>query len=110
MKQVVLEADEKKYKFFMEALKDFDFVKVVKEEVAKKKTIKIMAEGMQDALLASEGKIKSRYAKACLNELSVETIPPFEREVKRLLRKCPSLKKDLLKLVDNLEVTPARGI
>ncbi len=41
---------------------------------------------------------------------SVETIPPFEREVKRLLRKHPSLKQDLLKLVESLEVNPSQGI
>ncbi len=69
MKQVVLEVEEKKYKFFIEVLKNFDFVNLVNEEVTKKETIKMIAKGMESALLASEGKIKSRSAKAFLNEL-----------------------------------------
>lgn len=69
MKQVVLEVEEKKYKFFMEVIKNFDFVNVVKEDVAKKEAIKMIVQGMQDAMLASEGKIKTRSAKAFLNEL-----------------------------------------
>lgn len=69
MKQIVLEVEEKKYKFFMEVLKNFDFVNVVKEDVAKKEAIKMIAQGMQDALFASEGKIKTRSAKDFLNEL-----------------------------------------
>ncbi len=69
MKHVVLTVDEKKYKFFMELVKNFDFVNVIKEDVAKKQALKKIAEGMQAALLASEGKMKSRSAKAFLNEL-----------------------------------------
>jgi hypothetical protein len=69
MKQVLLEIDEKKYRFFMEVIKNFDFVNVVKEDVAKKRAIAMIAEGMQAAQLASEGKIESRSAKAFLNEL-----------------------------------------
>ncbi len=64
MKQVVLEVEEKKYR-----LKNFDFVNVVKENVAKKNAIKMIAQGMQDAVLASEEKIKTRSAKDFLNEL-----------------------------------------
>ncbi len=53
----------------MEVLKNFDFVNVVKENVAKKNAIKTIAQGMQDAVLASEEKIKTRSAKDFLNEL-----------------------------------------
>ena len=69
MKQVVLTVDEKKFKFFMELVKNFDFVNVVKEDVAKKQALKKIAKVMQAALLASEGKMKSRSAKAFLDEL-----------------------------------------
>ncbi len=41
---------------------------------------------------------------------SLETIPLFEKEVKRLFRKYPSLKKVLVKLVEILEVNPTQGI
>lgn len=69
MKQVVLEVDEKKYRFFMGVIKNFDFVNVVKEDEAKKDAIKKIAEGMHNAQLAIEGKINSRPAKAFLNAL-----------------------------------------
>ena len=69
MKQVTLQIDEKKYHFFMELVKSFDFIKVQPENAAKKQTLKHIADGMQAALLASEGKIISRSAKAFLHEL-----------------------------------------
>lgn len=69
MKQVVLEVDEKKYKFFMELIKNLDFITVKKESSAKKKALFHIAKGMQEALLAENGKIKSRSAKSFLNEL-----------------------------------------
>ncbi len=69
MKNVVLSIEERKYKFFMELLKNFDFVSIQKEDSAKKQTLKNIAQGMQSAILASEGKIKSRSAKSFLSEL-----------------------------------------
>lgn len=69
MKQVVLNVDERKYKFFMELIKNFDFITVSNEETAKKQTLKEIALGMQAAMLADKGKIKTRSAKAFLNEL-----------------------------------------
>jgi hypothetical protein len=69
MKQIVLNIEEKKYEFFMELVKSFDFVTVEKENTGKKKLLKEIAKGMQASVLASEGKIKTRSAKAFLNEL-----------------------------------------
>jgi hypothetical protein len=40
----------------------------------------------------------------------VRTLPSFEKDVKLLLRKYPSLKKDLLLLIDSLEIQPIQGI
>jgi mRNA-degrading endonuclease RelE of RelBE toxin-antitoxin system len=40
----------------------------------------------------------------------VETIPYFEKEFKSLLKKYPSLKKDLLELVLQLELDPTLGV
>ncbi len=64
MKQVVLNVDEKKYKFFMELIKNFDFATVITEDKAKKQTLKQIAQGMQAAVLADKGKIKTRSAKS----------------------------------------------
>ena len=41
---------------------------------------------------------------------SVETIPPFEKEFKKLLKKYPSLTVDLLQLIASLENNPLQGI
>ncbi len=69
MKQVVLNIDEKKYKFFIELVKNFDFITVTTEDAVKKQTLKEIAQGMQAAMLADKGKIKTRSAKSFLNEL-----------------------------------------
>ena len=69
MKQVVLNVDEKKYKFFMELVKNFDFITVAAGDAAKKQMLKEIAQGMQEAVLADKGKIKTRSAKSFLNEL-----------------------------------------
>jgi hypothetical protein len=41
---------------------------------------------------------------------SIVTIPPFERNFKRLLKKYPSLKADLHTLIEVLEENPTFGI
>lgn len=40
---------------------------------------------------------------------SVETLPDFEKEAKRLAKKYASLKNDLLKLIERLETNPTEG-
>lgn len=40
---------------------------------------------------------------------SVETIAPFRRELKRLLKKYPSLKQEINSLLDALEADPTQG-
>ena len=41
---------------------------------------------------------------------NVRTLPSFEKGAKKLYRKYPSLKKDLLNLIDSLEQNPVQGI
>jgi hypothetical protein len=67
MREITIEIDERKYHFFLDLLKNFDFVSIKKE--SKKDMIISIAKGMQQAKLAAEGKIKSRNAKSFLNEL-----------------------------------------
>ena len=69
MKQIILEIEERKYKFFMDLIKNFDFINVQKENIAKKKTLFHVAKGMQESVMAENGKVKSRSAKSFLNEL-----------------------------------------
>ena len=69
MKQVILTVEESKYHFLIEVLKHFDFVKIEKENSAKKTLLKEIAEGMHQAELAAKGTITTRSAKSFLNEL-----------------------------------------
>jgi len=41
---------------------------------------------------------------------SVFTIPPFDRQLKRLTKKFPSLKTEYANLVDSLESRPVQGV
>lgn len=38
------------------------------------------------------------------------TIPPFDRQLKRLSKKYPSLKKEFAALIQNLEKNPTQGV
>jgi len=40
----------------------------------------------------------------------IETIPRFEKDVKKLKKKFPKIKNDLLKLVNELLLNPQKGI
>jgi len=40
---------------------------------------------------------------------NVVTIPPFDRQLKRLARKFPSLKTEYANLIESLELEPAQG-
>ena len=68
MKEIILEVEERKYRFFLDLLKNFDFVSV-KKDSSRKDIIMSVAKGMHQARIASEGKMKSRLAKSFLNEL-----------------------------------------
>lgn len=39
----------------------------------------------------------------------IQTTPPFEKQAKKLARKYPSLKTDLLLLIESLETNPEQG-
>ena len=68
MKEIILEVEETKYRFFLDLLKNFDFVSI-KRNSSRRDIIMSVAKGMHQAKLASEGKIKSHPAKSFLNEL-----------------------------------------
>jgi hypothetical protein len=68
MKEITVRVKEDKYKFFLELIRNFDFVTISKEP-GKKELLLLIAKGMQEANLAAKGRIKSRPAKSFLNEL-----------------------------------------
>jgi len=40
----------------------------------------------------------------------IKSIPEFEKELKKLVKKYPSLKSEYLKFIESLELNPAQGI
>ncbi|GAB3936038.1 type II toxin-antitoxin system RelE/ParE family toxin [Mucilaginibacter myungsuensis] len=40
---------------------------------------------------------------------NIEVIPPFDRQLKRLVKKYPSIKQEFSALIDSLEVEPHQG-
>ena len=48
--------------------------------------------------------------KTCSMSFNVKTISVFDRQAKRLVKKFPSLKKELQMLVDDLKEDPIKGI
>lgn len=40
---------------------------------------------------------------------NIVAIPPFDRQLKRLVKKYPSLKEEYLELIENLEQNPEQG-
>ena len=70
--RVVLNVAARKYDFFMELLKSFDFVKVAKEEFdgdSHEEIIANLKEVAKDIQLIKAGKLNGRPARALLNEL-----------------------------------------
>jgi len=41
---------------------------------------------------------------------NVVTIPPFDKQLKRLVKKFPSLKTEYANLIESLELEPAQGV
>lgn len=45
----------------------------------------------------------------CSKSYNIFTIPPFNKQLKRLVKKFPSLKIEYIKLPESLEVNPIQG-
>lgn len=72
MKSLTLEIKEGKFNFFLELLKNFNFVRVASDKkisAEKQEVLLGIARGVLEAKLASQGKLKSRPAKEFLDEL-----------------------------------------
>jgi hypothetical protein len=70
MKQIVLNIKESKIPFFMELIKNFEFIKIANEEVDTKQEIaENLKKGLSDIKLIKKGKIKTSSLDSFLNEL-----------------------------------------
>ena len=72
MKEITIKIKDSKFKFFMELIHNFDFVKVKNEsddEPSKEEILEGIRRGLQEVKLIEEGKMKSRPAKEFIREL-----------------------------------------
>jgi hypothetical protein len=71
MKEVTLYIQENKFKFFMDIVRNFDFVKVadIDNGDSKEDIIDNIKTGLNEIKLIEKGKLKARPAKDFLNEL-----------------------------------------
>lgn len=70
MKQITIQIPENKFQFFIEVLKNFDFVKI--EEIdgdSKKDIVKNLNHGFSELKKFKQGRLKTTKAKEFLNEL-----------------------------------------
>ena len=70
MKQLTLKIENSKYHFFLELLKNLDFVQIETiEEDSKEEIFKNIKEGVKDLKKYKEGKLETTLAKDFINEL-----------------------------------------
>ena len=69
MKQVILNVKESKFKFFMELVRSFDFVRIDGDGDSKEAILSNIKKGLEEVKLARQGKLKTTPAKDFLNEL-----------------------------------------
>lgn len=68
MKEVTLKIREDKYPFFVELIRNFNFIKI-NNKPSEKEILVSVARGMKEAELATKGKLKTKSAKAFINAL-----------------------------------------
>ncbi len=71
MKEVTLHIKESKFRFFMELIKNLDFVKVEEKAIgdSKEAVLHNLKTGLEEVKQFKKGKLKTTSAKAFLNEL-----------------------------------------
>ena len=69
MKQVILNIKEDKFKFFMELIKNLDFVQIEEGGDSKEEIIANLRQGFKEMKLYKDGKLKGTPLNDFLNEL-----------------------------------------
>jgi len=94
-------ADPSKRKLFDQLLKELDFVEVVNIFKSGKKAqvaLEVM-ESMEDVKAHMAGRKRLKSAKQLLESFRVKYSPVFERAIKRLAKKYPSVRGDFERLI-----------
>ncbi len=102
--------DPSKRKLFDQLIKELDFVEVVNIFKSGKKAqvaLEVM-EALDDVKAHIAGRKKLKSARQLLNELEVRYAPVFERAIKRLAKKYPSVRDDLAVLISGVERGPSQ--
>ena len=68
MQEVRLKIPDNRFQFFMELLRNFDFVQI-EEGDSKKSILSNIKKGLEEVKLSKQGKLKTTSAKEFLNEL-----------------------------------------
>ncbi len=71
MKQIVLNIKDSKFQFFLELIKNLDFVKIeqVDDGDSKESIVNNLSEGFKELKQYKQGKLKTTSAKVFLNDL-----------------------------------------
>ena len=69
MKEVTLKISDNKFQFFMELIRNLDFVQVDTSEDSKKDILKNIKTGLNEVKLSREGKLETTSANDFLNDL-----------------------------------------
>ena len=70
MKHLILNIKENNYQFFLELIKNFDFIEISENEGdSKEEIIQNLEKGFEELKLYKQGKLKTTAAKSFLNEL-----------------------------------------
>ena len=69
MKQITLNIKEGKFQFFLELVKNFDFVQIEDSGDSKESIVKNLRKGIEEVKLSKQGKLKTTPARDFLNEL-----------------------------------------
>lgn len=69
MQEIRLKIADGKYQFFLELIKNLDFVQVDNDGDSKKTILSNIKKGLEEVKLIKEGKLKGTPAKDFLNEL-----------------------------------------
>jgi len=69
MQEIRLKIADNKFQFFMELIKNLDFVQIDNEEDSKTSILSNIKKGLEEVKLAKQGKLKTTTAEDFLNEL-----------------------------------------
>jgi mRNA-degrading endonuclease RelE of RelBE toxin-antitoxin system len=91
-------------------LNGLSYVKAKTISPEKAQLMEEIKEAVENLALVRKGKMKADLQKTFWMNYKVLTIPPFDKQLKKLAKKYPSLKQEFASLISYLEKNPDQGI